>query len=386
MDPTSSFQQKMVEYLEGVHMGEFYSGKLHEVRMTVDESATSPGYKDPTLTLPEKPPPRCHRKKCNGCFRCPCNKTWQNRFKHTVDDLLLRSNVHTCGTHCVPNGQKSCKSRFPREGFTHTLVDPKTGALNMKKGEPQMNTFSAVLTYLIRSNFDVTSLLSGTAIKAVVAYVTEYVTKTGLKTYTIFDTIKSIFDKNSEMIGRDKSRQEKAHQIITKVVNALTTKMEIGGSMASLYLLGNPDHYTSHKFIIFYWKSYVAEVLNAWKDATDIVPEANKHSEKVVLNKQGQYVGLSTVHDYTLRPTLYENVTLYNWIQLAKKSLSQNVKEKILLMMMTMFIKWMNKILKQEVNCILNSLQQVVHKQIMVITLRQTYASYQLKWNQTLTT
>ena len=57
MDPTSSFQQKMVEYLEGVHMGEFYSGKLHEVRMTVDESATLPGYKDPTLTLPEKPPP-----------------------------------------------------------------------------------------------------------------------------------------------------------------------------------------------------------------------------------------------------------------------------------------------------------------------------------------
>ena len=185
----------------------------------------------------------------------------------------------------------------------------------MKKGEPQMNTFPAVLTYLIRSNSDVTSLLSGTSIKAVVAYVTEYVTKTGLKTYTIFDTIKSIFDKNSEMIGGDKSRQEKARQIITKVVNALTTKMEICGPMASLYLLGNPDHYTSHKFIIFYWKSYVAEVLNAWKDATDIVPEANKHSQKVVLNKQqGQYVGLSTVHNYMLQPTLYENVTLYNWI------------------------------------------------------------------------
>jgi hypothetical protein len=73
-------------------------------------------------------------------------------------------------------------------------VEPKTGALNLKKGEPWMNTVTPVLTYLLRSNSDVTSLLSGTAIKAVVAYVTDYITKQSLKTYTIFDVIKSIFD------------------------------------------------------------------------------------------------------------------------------------------------------------------------------------------------
>ena len=30
-----------------------------------------------------------------------------------------------------------------------------------------------------------------------------------------------------------------------------------GGPMASLYLLGNPDHYASHKFVTVYWKNYV---------------------------------------------------------------------------------------------------------------------------------
>jgi hypothetical protein len=40
----------------------------------------------------------------------------------------------------------------------------------MKKGEKWINTITPVLTYLMRCNSDVTSLLSGTAIKAIVAY------------------------------------------------------------------------------------------------------------------------------------------------------------------------------------------------------------------------
>ena len=67
------------------------------------------------------------------------------------------------------------------------------------------------MTFLLRCNSDVTSLLSGTAIKAIVAYISDNVTKPGLKTYTIFDTIRSVFDKSSEMLGgtqKGKTRPE----------------------------------------------------------------------------------------------------------------------------------------------------------------------------------
>jgi hypothetical protein len=120
-----------------------------------------------------------------------------------------------------------------------------------------MNTITPVLIYLLRSNSDVTSLLSGTAIKAVVAYVTDYITKQSLKICTIFDVIKSIFDKNSEMLGGNLKRKEKVRKLFTQIVNSLTAKLEIGGSMASLYVPGNPDHYTNYEFIPFYWKPYV---------------------------------------------------------------------------------------------------------------------------------
>ena len=89
----------------------------------------------------------------------------------------------------------------------------------------------------------------------------DYVTKPGLKTYTVFDTIRNVFDRCSEMLGGTQKRKDKARSLIPKIVNALTAKLEIGGPMASLYLLGNPDHYTNENFVVFYWKSYVAEVL-----------------------------------------------------------------------------------------------------------------------------
>jgi hypothetical protein len=80
--------------------------------------------------------------------------------------------------------------------------------------------------------------------------------------------------------------------------------------MASLYLLGNPDHYTSHEFVPVYWKNYVREVLKCWRseeDLEEIVPK------KLVVQKseQGKYIGFSPVHDYIYRPKIFEKQSLY---------------------------------------------------------------------------
>ena len=91
----------------------------------------------------------------------------------------------------------------------------------------------------------------------------QYITKPGLKTYVIFDAIQSVIHRSSEILGGTMKTKEKAQCILTKTVNALTSKMEIGGPMDSLYLLGNPDHYASHKFVTVYWKNYVREDLRS---------------------------------------------------------------------------------------------------------------------------
>src|ERR1700677_4888162 len=117
------------------------------------------------------------------------------------------------------------------------------------------------------------------------------------------------------MLCSTQKRKDKARSLLTKIVNALTAKLEIGGPMASLYLLGNPDHYTNQNFVVFYWKSYVTEVLKAWKQDSDV------QSDKVILlkNVDGEFIGLSIVDDYKYRPYELSDKSLYEWIQIYER-------------------------------------------------------------------
>lgn len=351
MDPESDFQKHIVRYLESSHVGEFLTGSHEEIQKRVNNDMISDDYVNPTESMPEPPPLKCKTNpKCRKCDRCQSIKEWRKKFRFTIDDILLRSNIHTCRggnsefrkklaklrgrsksenekyspyTGCKSNKWGKCKARFPRQTFSNTMVDSGTGALNIKKGEKWMNTISPVLTYLFRCNTDVTSLLSGTAIKAVVAYIADYISKPSLKTYAVFDTICSIFDKNSDIITGDENRKENTRRILTQIVNSLTSKLEIGAPMASMYLLKNPDHYTDHKFRPFYWKSYVQEARKPWQ-----VEVEHTKQDKIIINKsKGRFVGLSPVQDYVFRPEQYSDTSLYDWIRLFnKKSRKSNMK------------------------------------------------------------
>jgi hypothetical protein len=213
----------------------------------------------------------------------------------------------------LSNKWGKCKARFPRKTFEHTEVDMNNGALNIKKGESMLNTVTAEVTYLIRSNTDVTSLLSGTAIKAVVAYISDYISKPTLKTYLIFEAVKSVFDRNSEMLGGSLDRKEKARILITQIVNNLTSKMEIGGPMASMYLLKNPDHYTNHKFRTFYWPNFVRAARHAWNPDSEECGE----DQLVLLKIKGRIIGRTLIQDYVFRPVEYSQMSLYDWIRLS---------------------------------------------------------------------
>lgn len=151
-----------------------------------------------------------------------------------------------------------------------------------------MNMFSYVMAFLLHCNHNVTSLLLGTALKAVMAYVIEYVTKSSLKMYQMFDIIKSVFDRNDKMHGGNFDQQENAHKLMTQIVNALTSRLEMGGPMAAVYLIGNPDHYTGHLFIRCYWKSYTQWVMRQWEpdEECEVEEDSDPDPDRVLLRKK----------------------------------------------------------------------------------------------------
>ncbi|KAF7789842.1 hypothetical protein EIP86_000788 [Pleurotus ostreatoroseus] len=233
LDPKSEFQQRMVEYLESVRVGEFLTGTMSEVNDNIkDAEALDPDRVSPTLTLPTPPPDLC-----------------------------------------------------------------------------------------------------GTSIKAVTSYVTDYITKQSLKTHTIFEAVRTILSRNSDILTDDTDKQVKARKLITKVVNALTGKSEIGGPMAAMYLLKHPDHYTPFKFRKFYWYNFVSKVESYWhKGLKERAFNQKQPDEKILLwEKDAEYFGVSMVEDYMYRPTELTDMSLYDWVRLATKStIPRKLSEKLI--------------------------------------------------------
>ncbi|KAJ7472545.1 hypothetical protein FB451DRAFT_982567, partial [Mycena latifolia] len=157
------------------------------------------------------------------CARCKASAEWWDGYKLEVDDLLVRSNIHDhylstkkAEDFKIRRERKGCltksgvcRARFPRDVYQASEISAD-GHVNVRHLESMMNTTNPILTYLCRCNSDVTSLLSGTAVKAVVSYVSDYISKLSLKSYQMFASVYDVFEKNSEMIGGSVKDKEQA--------------------------------------------------------------------------------------------------------------------------------------------------------------------------------
>ncbi|KAH6902963.1 hypothetical protein BKA70DRAFT_1025321, partial [Coprinopsis sp. MPI-PUGE-AT-0042] len=221
LDNDGAFRKEMIAYLENTHKGEFQTGCYEDVKARLVEGQLKEGrsYCDPTLTLPQPPPSKKNasstpdQSACNGCPSCGTDPSWWSIFRQVCDDLVFRSNVHVCrdkkdtgsgidkqepmtaAPKACRDKEGLCRARFPREVFPETVVDPEDGHVFMKKLESMINTYTPILTYLLRCNTDVTCLNSGTSMAAVIKYVTDYITKVALKSHHIFSAALDIYQK-----------------------------------------------------------------------------------------------------------------------------------------------------------------------------------------------
>ena len=212
-----------MEYLENCYKGEFINGTMETMAKKLDQDKISNLTKIPLIeSLPKPPPHSCKDEHEEGakCLQCEKYRAWWKQYKDEVDEIVYQSNVHKCKDRLTvykkvkkgENADKSqedkredktefdnrgcrdprtrlCKARFPRDVHSATIVDPESGALIIKKGEAWLNTYTPCISYLLCCSYDVTSLMSGTAIKSVIAYVADYMIKTPLKTHVMFRSV-----------------------------------------------------------------------------------------------------------------------------------------------------------------------------------------------------
>ncbi len=315
-----TFATAIIAWLESCHQGQFSTGSRRDVENRLNKlgrpakySKPKPWWADPTNSLPSPPPPSTAAQDVQDA--------WFQKMLESSDDIVCLANTHDSSHSkgCLRPPDFECRARFPRNPlYSESFVDQDSGALRFRKDEAWINTYNVVLSYLMRCNTDVTCLLSGTQVRAVLAYVTDYITKMSLKTYTIFETIQTVISGNATLVSDSPTRADAARKLIVKVVNALTSQLQTGGPLVCGQLMDLPDHYKNKHFKVFYWYSYTYAVANAWDEDTSADTSSAQSTGSSVLLKRhrgSEIVAHTKVHDYSYRPDELCHMTLYDYLE-----------------------------------------------------------------------
>jgi len=108
LSPDSQWRKSLVCWLERCHSGDFVTGTHAEVSVLNENLKTKDNYVDPTQTLPIPPPACCkvHSVLQDDCGQCNKLQQWNTDYQSTTDDLLLRSNVHSCNRGTRKDGSR----------------------------------------------------------------------------------------------------------------------------------------------------------------------------------------------------------------------------------------------------------------------------------------
>ena len=120
----------------------------------------------------------------------------------------------------------------------------------MRRSDPWINNFNEYLIAASRSNMDIKFIWSGNDAKALVYYITDYVTKMSLSFHDTFSLVQkgiASFQKAPQQANSE-SAIEKSRKLVLRCYNTLASQQELSGVQVASYLMNWDDHYTTHKF------------------------------------------------------------------------------------------------------------------------------------------
>ncbi|KAJ7070425.1 hypothetical protein B0H15DRAFT_793462, partial [Mycena belliarum] len=224
--------------------------------------------------------PRLHR---DPTMSSLAEDDFQTAFRETVEELVILSNWHghreTCWKHLKngePRNDKSCRMRIDGSVNPLTRIDPETESIIMRRLHPRINNFNDLIIFLLRCNMDIKYVGSGEAAKALVYYITDYITKGTLATHVGLAAVEyAIKMNNIKFDPEDSPRYEQAEvnrSLFTKTVMALMSKQEMSHQQVMSYLVGGGDSYTSHSFKVVKWGDYDRHIARQERDLTEVAP------------------------------------------------------------------------------------------------------------------
>ncbi|KAG1839844.1 hypothetical protein C8R48DRAFT_554809, partial [Suillus tomentosus] len=179
-----------------------------------------------------------------------------------LHNLVKACQVHKHNATCFkywkgPPAPRECRFDLSEDNFcSASYFDDKSDEICLRCLDGMVNNFNKTILEAIHCNMDIKFIGSGASAKAILYYITDYITKSQLKAHVAYAALDLARRKLSEYDPKYDELTLRAKELIRKSAHAMISHQELSAQQVSSYLLDIGDHYTSHQFHNLFWTSF----------------------------------------------------------------------------------------------------------------------------------
>jgi len=177
---------------------------------------------------------------------------------HRLTERVQRHHhTHTCYKYYKPGEARSCRFDLKEENFrAESSIDPETGNVWLRCLDGLVNNFNATILEAVRNNMDIQFIGSGESAKAMIYYITDYITKSQLKSHVAYAALQLAVKKCEQIDDGDDDFVVKSKRLLQRCAYAMISHQEMSAQQVASYLMDYEDHFTSHTYSNLYWPSF----------------------------------------------------------------------------------------------------------------------------------
>ncbi|KAF8957419.1 hypothetical protein BDZ97DRAFT_1641166, partial [Flammula alnicola] len=208
----------------------------------------------------------CSVRGLNGSHAEDVEKAVDRDFHNLVKKCQSHKHTSTCFKYWKgPPNPKECRFDLDESNVRKcSFFDPETGELHLRCLDGMVNNFNKTILQCIRCNMDIKFIGSGASAKAVLYYITDYITKSQLKSHVAYAALELAVRKLDILEAEDDPITIRAKKLLQKCAFSMISRQELSAPQVCSYLMDFEDHFTSHEFHSIFWpmfENYVDGVL-----------------------------------------------------------------------------------------------------------------------------
>ena len=219
----------------------FFEDMIHHHLPEIDSIEVDKSFEPRTERSPQLPPVDATLEALNE---------WESVFCTQIEMCGEVLQCHECCKVCHKYGNDDrCRFLFPHEIVETSHFDPETNSIFLLVRDSSVNYFNPYLLVLCRHNHDIKCILSGKAAKAAMFYITDYITKSDLKTHEMLSLLSRAVVNIGDSADSNENPVDQSKRLLHKCLSQFTRQQQIHAQQAARYLRGLNDSIPSHKTV-----------------------------------------------------------------------------------------------------------------------------------------